>query len=75
MAENIKVKPTPIQRNPLDVAMELTKIYIEKGFQTEPENLEDIYSRFYAVAATLHHKHPDYLKKLVPDELLSKIKK
>jgi predicted secreted Zn-dependent protease len=69
---SVKVRPTPIQRNSIDAAMELTYLYIDK-FQNEPEKLEEIYSRFYALASKLERRHPDHLNSLIPEEILKKI--
>lgn len=72
LSETIDVNPTPIQRNANDVAIELTQLYVKK-FQTEPENLEDIYARFFAISRTLSSKRPERLSNLIPEDLLSKL--
>lgn len=50
MSEKVSVRTTPIQRNLIDAAMELTTLYIKSGYQEHTEKLEDIYSRFFALA-------------------------
>jgi hypothetical protein len=47
MAEEIKVSPTPIQRNLLDVATELTKLYYETHTPSDVEEVKNTYSEFY----------------------------
>lgn len=73
IANDIKVSPTPIQRNALDVAMELTKMYVERT-PVDAEELDSVFARFYAVANTLQNKSSSHLSVLIPAELLSKIK-
>lgn len=74
MSGNVSVKPTPIQRNPIDAAMELTQMYFKQGFYTGTEKLEDIYSKFYALTYYLDRSSPSQLIDLVPEEILKKIK-
>lgn len=51
MADQIKVSPTPIQRNYNDVAIDLLNIYIQNGDYTQDEITEDkiveLYKKFY----------------------------
>ncbi len=50
-SEDIKVEPTPIQRNDRDVAVELTKLYYSTfGFKNADE-IANTYLKFYATAA------------------------
>jgi hypothetical protein len=74
VSERVYVDPTPIQRNTIDAAIELTQLYLRYGFNEPDEKLEDIYSRFFSLVHTLHRKPYDNLRDLVPDEILSKIK-
>lgn len=52
MSNEVKVNPTPIQRNLNDVAMELTNLYFKaRNFSDHSiENIQDAYKRFYATA-------------------------
>lgn len=52
MSDEIKVKPTPIQRNVLDVAMELTQLYYECVTPKGVEEIQETFSKFYTTAAT-----------------------
>ena len=47
MSDNVNVSPTPIQRNRRDVAIELLKIYLERGDYTANEITEDKLSQLY----------------------------
>jgi hypothetical protein len=73
MAEAINVNPTPIQRNTLDVATELTQLYFKARTPADVEEIQDVYSKFYAVALTMQSKHPRSLSKLIPEDLVKKI--
>lgn len=65
MADDIKVSPTPIQRNPLDVATELTLRYYETYNVESKEDVQDTFLRFYVMAETAsktnYRKFIDYL--------------
>lgn len=71
MADEIKVKPTPIQRNKHDVAIELLQIYIERT-AVNADDLESLYARFYALAQYVESKNIRSLQKLIPEEILKK---
>lgn len=73
MAENIKVDPSPIQRNELDVAMELTQLYWNNSTNADIEKIDSTFARFYAVAKTLRVKNYHDLQSLVPKELIELI--
>lgn len=76
MADAIKVNPTPIQRNILDVATELTQLYYKASSPANVEEIQETYSKFYAIALTMQATHyPKDVEKLLPDELLKKISK
>lgn len=69
MSEEIKVKPTPIQRNAFDVAMELTEIYIQRiGIDSE-EEIEERFMKYYSIASICGSTHPSKLLDFVPDDL------
>lgn len=73
MSEQVKVKPTPIQRNPHDVAMELVDVYIKGQYSTnkplEVDDLRDLYLKFYAVARMAESIHFKYLSEYLPEDL------
>ncbi|MCB2300641.1 hypothetical protein [Clostridium tagluense] len=50
MEEEIKVNPTPIQRNINDVAMELTQLYYRSQNSNSIEKIQEVYRKFYATA-------------------------
>ena len=47
MSDKINVEPTPIQRNRRDIAIELVKLYLEKGCYTGEEITEDKIAELY----------------------------
>ncbi|MFF2449354.1 hypothetical protein ACFVSW_20130 [Neobacillus sp. NPDC058068] len=73
MAENIKVSPTPIQRNSADVAMELLKIHLDNA-RFEIKDIGELYSQYYSLAKTLEYKSYSDLEEFIPKEIVSKIK-
>ncbi|CAM3677724.1 hypothetical protein GCM10009865_47460 [Aeromicrobium ponti] len=73
MAETVKVKPTPMQRNRFDVAMELTERHM--GFVRDPERLEELFAKYYALAAYCENSDVYSLKNLLDEDLLRKIDK
>jgi hypothetical protein len=52
MNNEVKIVPTPIQRNLNDVAMELTELYFSRhsGSECTIENIQNTYKKFYAIA-------------------------
>jgi hypothetical protein len=67
MSEKIEIKPTPIQRNAYDVAVDLTKIYYESFTPRSVEEIQDTFMKFYAVtkrAPSINHERfiPDNMK-------------
>ncbi|ELK47193.1 hypothetical protein [Halobacillus sp. BAB-2008] len=74
MSDKINVKPTPIQRNKLDTALELTKLQIETfGIEANENEIENQFAKFYSLAATLEGTRHQRLGDLVPEEILKKI--
>lgn len=67
MADEIKVSPTPIQRNYNDVAMELTQLYYKANHTGEYtiERIQEVYKHFYAIAISSHNMEYDEINKLV----------
>lgn len=66
MADNIRVSPTPIQRNSADVATELVQLHVRTN-PSDADAIGDLYKRYYAIAETLRKKSPNDLEKLLPD--------
>lgn len=73
MAENINVRPTPIQRNKFDVAIELTNLHLRTFGFTE-EEVEKTFTKYYSLVAVLERTHHNQLLQFLPDEIQSKIK-
>ncbi|WP_369546141.1 hypothetical protein [Bacillus velezensis] len=72
---DITTKPTPIQRNSLDVATELTQLHIKKFGADYEEDIANTFAKYFALAAKLNRTHPDSLVNLLPEEIKSKLKK
>jgi hypothetical protein len=72
MAENITVKPTPIQRNAFDVAIELLKMH-EQRAAIEVDDLEKTFARYYAIANVCERTSAKELLSLIDEELKNKI--
>ena len=63
------------QRNNRDVALELTKLYYNQNAILEEGELEKKYAKFYALASYLSDSDVDDLKKLVPEDILTRLTK
>lgn len=54
MSNEVKVSPTPIQRNRRDVAIEMVELYLKHGSFTSEEITEDrlceLYKKFHSKA-------------------------
>lgn len=50
LGDELKLKPTPIQRNALDVAMELTQLYYSRKPFEGREDIAETFVNFYAAA-------------------------
>lgn len=72
MSENISVSPTPIQRNELDVAMELLALHVNK-VPVEAEEIGDLYAKYYSLAYILKKGKPNDLKQFLPEGMERKI--
>lgn len=71
MNDKIKTTPTPIQRNCYDVAVELTQLYFQKSDKSVslPDDISEIFAKFFAVATLCEVTSGKDLKKLLPDGL------
>lgn len=76
MAENIRVNPTPIQRNHLDVATELTQLHF-KTFPVENESeVKKIFTEYYSLVMCLEAtrmKDWTKLKDFLPEDITKKL--
>ncbi|QQE75707.1 hypothetical protein KDJ56_07150 [Brevibacillus composti] len=73
MSDDVKVKPSPIQRNKLDVATELTTLYYSAYSMGDAEEIQETFAKFYAIAQYLETKRGNDLQSLVPEEIIKKI--
>jgi len=72
MADEVRVSPTPIQRNVNDVALELTKMYYETYNVGSIEEIQETYARFYAIAARMDSGIRTY-DKLITEKILNNL--
>jgi hypothetical protein len=71
---NVKTSPTPIQRNKLDVAMELTELHSRLGGfrQSGHQALQQTFAEYYALVSLCEGASYEELEGLVSDEIRSK---
>lgn len=69
MADNVNVNPTPIQRNKLDVAIELTQLYYKYNSFDTIEEIQETFLRFSAVADLASRNIHNNLKDFLPDNM------
>jgi len=75
MSEKMSVSPTPIQRNALDVATELTKMYFDRvGFDSK-EEIAEAFLTFYSTAHAAKNTHYSRLTEYMPDSLTKIVEK
>ena len=69
MSDDIKIAPTPIQRNCFDVAVELTQLYCKSARIDEKARarIAETFSVFYATAKLCEYS--SNLTELLPDNL------
>ncbi|WGG47669.1 hypothetical protein [Rossellomorea sp. DA94] len=72
MADTVKVKPTPIQRNEFDVAMELFNYHIN-NYPTTEEEVETVFAKYYSLAKYLSNNSGSKLESLVDEDIVSKV--
>lgn len=75
MSDHIDVSPTPIQRNLNDVATELTVQYYKIHPDMKPEEIQEVYAQFYAVAILMKATNYVNLKDFMSDKLKEMIDK
>ena len=72
MDNNINITPNPIQRNQRDVALELTQMYLDRFSVDSLEEMQEVYSKFYAVCVNIEIKNlkrTSALKDLVSEKV------
>ncbi|AKL77794.1 MULTISPECIES: hypothetical protein [Bacillus subtilis group] len=72
---DITTQPNPIQRNPLDVATELTQLHIKKFDVTKEDDIANTFAKYFALAAKLNRTSTDTLVKFLPEEIKSILKR
>jgi hypothetical protein len=73
VADVVKVSPTPIQRNRLDVAMELTQL--QRGLHAgslQKDDIETTFAKYYALATFCEGATHEELEQFVSEEIKSK---
>lgn len=73
MADQIEVKPTPIQRNTFDVATELTQMFFSKFSIGSEEEVQKTFAKFYAVADLMRVSSYKNLGDFLQDQDLKKL--
>lgn len=68
MADDIRVSPTPIQRNIQDVATDLTQLIYTKWAPESVEEVQETYAKMFAIASALQRREIDYMK-FIPENL------
>lgn len=74
MADNINVSPTPIQRNSLDVATELTELYYSSNSVGDIQEIQETFLKFYAIADMARRTHHTSFKDFLPENVSKLIK-
>lgn len=72
MADNINVDPTPIQRNYLDVAMELTQLHFQEFSVKNDEHIKQMFTEYYSLILLLERTRVNNIVKLkecLPEEI------
>ena len=65
MSDEVKVIPTPIQRNLNDVAMELTELYYRSINSNSIEKIQEVYKKFYATVRLTAGMDSEELEKIL----------
>ncbi|WP_260856973.1 hypothetical protein [Bacillus pumilus] len=60
---------TPIERSKLDIALELTQLHLNRYETNHPDQLSEVYAKYYALLEVLDLSSYDQLIDLLPDEL------
>lgn len=76
MAEDIRVKPTPIQRNYLDVATELTQLHIKTFPIESKDDIKKTFAEYYSLVMRLEitrRTDSTKLKDFLPEDISKKL--
>jgi hypothetical protein len=68
MSNELKVIPTPIQRNYNDVAMELTQLHFSSR-NSDVEEIQEVYKKFYATARVTAEMSSDELETVLGEQI------
>lgn len=74
VAEDIKVKPTPIQRNKYDVAVELTNLYYSAAPISSVDEIANTFLQFFATAEGAEFIYTKELLEFMPEKLAKLVK-
>jgi hypothetical protein len=69
MAEKHRVAPVLMQRNKFDVAMELTHLYYRERLVDNIQQVQEVFTKFYATADIAERMYGDDYARLVPEEI------
>lgn len=71
MSNDVNVKPTPIQRNRLDVAIELTQLHMQSFGATNEDYIKKAFAEYYSLVYHLERtaiNSSDKLKEFLPED-------
>lgn len=68
---DVKVSPTPIQRNANDVAIELVNLHASR-FGVEQDEIPELFAKYVALARYMNSKNYNDLKRFLPEEIQEK---
>lgn len=64
MSNDLKIRPTPIQRNELDVAMELTQLHFKELSIEGEDHIKKVFTEYYSLIKSLEYTAFNDRKKL-----------
>jgi hypothetical protein len=68
---DVKISPTPIQRNANDVAIELVNLHASR-FSIQESDIPELFTKYVALARYLNSKNYNDLKQFLPEEIRNK---
>lgn len=72
MADTVNVKPTPIQRNRLDAAIDLLNMHASR-VALHADEIETIFAKYYSLVCFLESKPTRELQDLLTPDFLNKV--
>ena len=70
MADDVHIRSLPTRRKPLDVATELTQMYLDRtGVPVEPEEIQMVFLKFFVVAEMADRNHWKNFIDYLPSEI------